>query len=107
MQDIKILEVFAYHRLLVQRYDEALPVYQFLAALQPEARKWKLAQGLCLVHQRAYAGAERVIKTIGTDGLAQDESHLLSQLNQHIAHYETNEANKAKARAPHTSLGGN
>ena len=89
MQDITTLEVFAYHRLLVRRYDEALPIYQFLAELQPAAHKWKLAQGVCLIHRHAYADAEQVIKTISIEGIDQNESDLLSQLNQHIAHYET------------------
>ena len=100
MQDITTLEVLAYHRLLVRRYDEALPIYQFLGELQPDAHKWKLAQTVCLIHRHAYADADQIIKTISIEGIDQHESDLLAQLNQHIAHYETGASNTYR---PHRS----
>jgi len=90
MQDIKTLEVFAYHRLLVRRYDEALSIYTFLAQLEPTKIKWKLAQSLCLIHQHAYADAKQIANSIAPSALAQSERQFLTKLYQYFTHDKSN-----------------
>lgn len=89
-KDIETLEVFAYNRLLVKRWGEALLVYELLAHLQPQNHKWQLARIFCLTHKKLYKAAAQLsnIFTKSTNGkiFLESEKKLLDLINKITTH---------------------
>lgn len=89
-KDIETLEVFAYNRLIVRRFAEALSVYQLLSQLESKKHKWQLASLLCLWHLGSAATATAIasdtLTSLAKASLAPTEKALFSKLSYVINH---------------------
>ncbi len=92
-QDIETLELFAFNRLLVRRFDEALPVYELLPHLEKSTHKWQLAQAWCLYHLGKFALATARLESIKSATLTTTEKALFSRLSQLIPPAHTTQEN--------------
>ncbi len=81
-QDISTLEIFAYNRIAVRRFAEALPVYELLSELENKKQSWQLAAILCLWHLGARASAHAKLETLEPQRFTQEEKSFFSRLSQ-------------------------
>jgi hypothetical protein len=85
-QDIETLEIFAYNRLIVRRFAEALPVYGLLSQLESRKHKWQLASVLCLWQLGSLERAKDSLAQISALSLPPAEKKLFSRLFHAITH---------------------
>ena len=83
-QDIQTLEVFAYNRMLVRRFAEALPVYELLAQLEEKKTLWQLAIVSCFWHLGALASAQGRLGELAPTNLTDKEKLLFTKLSNLI-----------------------
>lgn len=84
-RDKEVLEIFAYNRLLVRRFDEALPVYELLWQLEGSKNKWQLAQVWCLYHLGREKKAQQQLAHLSPATLTSTEKPLFSRLSHLVS----------------------
>ena len=95
--DTQLLAVFAYNRVLIRRYHEALPIYQMLAFIEPHHILWRLAQSLCLIHQNQSPEALTILNQIDSQQLPAHHFSFFQKLN----HYAQKSQQQSQQQSQH------
>lgn len=84
-RDVGVLSVLAYNQILVQRFEDALALYELLRRVKPNEMKWLGGCAYCYLRLGRWREADSLLHTLDEHALTPQELQILSRLRLEVA----------------------
>ena len=86
-RDIGLLSVLAYNQILVQRFEDALALYELLRRLDDSSVKWLGGSVYCRLRLGHWREADALLRALTERTLTRQEAEVVARLRQEVAFF--------------------